>query len=396
MTTQFVSSLSQEGDSAKAGRSVAHEGKLKLGGNAPNLGLLFCSSNYDYPAVLEGIKSAIGNIPLVGCSSAGGFTEEGMVRKGIILALISSNTHQFYTGLGQNIQNNEIAALTAACKRFPDSIKDYSNLSALLFVDGLVGMGEETVLAASGIFNERVKFAGGAAADNLEFKKTQVFCDKQVAEDAVSICYTASKQPIIIKVGHGHRALSEPLTITKAQGSILYEIEGEPAAHVWREQLKKKAKELGLSVQDIENPNNFSRLLLKHEAGLVTRAGYKIRFPISCNADGSLNFVCTITEGTIIKIMDSTPDDQIASARATATAAFEAAKNTKIAGAIIFDCACRGMILKERYKEAVVAMKIALGYTPLIGVQTYGEIAMEEGEISGFHNTTTVIALIPD
>jgi len=33
---------------------------------------------------------------------------------------------------------------------------------------------------------------------------------------------------------------------------------------------------------------------------------------------------------------------------------------------------------------------------PLIGFETYGEIAMEIGQLSGFHNTTTVIMLILD
>lgn len=143
-----------------------------------------------------------------------------MVKSGVILALLSSDSHHFYTGLGQNIKENEISALTAACEHFPDAVKGFPNLSALLFVDGLVGMGEETVLAASSIFDKEVKFAGGAAADSLEFKNTQVFCDKQMAGNAVSICFTASKQPIIIKVGHGHRALSEPLTITKLRAAF--------------------------------------------------------------------------------------------------------------------------------------------------------------------------------
>jgi hypothetical protein len=333
---------------------------------------------------------------LVGCSSAGGFTEDGTVKDGVILALVSSDSHKFYAGFGQNLKKNEIGAVSAACQQFPEIVEGFPNLSAFMFLDGLIGMGEETVLAASSVLRERVKLAGGAAADNLEFKKTQVFCNDHIAEDSVSICYTASKKPMIIKVGHGHRALTDSLTITRAQGNVLYEIDGRPAADVWKEQLLKKASELGISRRDIEDPNNFSRLLLKHEAGLVTRHGYKMRFPISCNTDKSLNFVCTVAEGAVIKIMDSTPDDQIASAKATAAAASEVAKGTKIAGAVIFDCACRGMILKERFSDAVQAMKQALGNIPMIGCETYGEIAMEEGELSGFHNTTTVIVLIPD
>lgn len=396
MATQFASSLSQVTDSFKAGQAVSRDAKEKIGNAKPDLGLLFCSSDYDYQSLLQGIRSVVGEMPLVGCSSAGGFTEKGAVKNGVILALVSSDSHKFYTGFGQNLKKNEMGAVAAACQQFPDVVQGFPNLSAFLFLDGLVGMGEETVLAASSVLNEKVKFAGGAAADNLEFKRTQVFCNDQIADNAVSICYTASKKPMIIKVGHGHRALTDSLTITKAQGNVLYEIEGRPAADVWKEQLLAKASELGISKQYIEDSENFSRLLLKYEAGLVTRNGYKMRFPVSCNPDKSLNFVCTIAEGAVIKIMDSTPEDQIASAKATAAAAFEVAKGTKIAGAVVFDCACRGMILQERFSEAVEEMKLVLGNIPMIGFETYGEIAMEKGELSGFHNTTTVIVLIPD
>ncbi len=67
--------------------------------------------------------------------------------------------------------------------------------------------------------------------------------------------------------------------------------------------------------------------------------------------------------------MDSCPQDQIESARKTAVAAKEAAKGTKIAGAVVFDCACRGMILQNRFQEAVKAMVEALPNVPIIGAE---------------------------
>jgi methyl-accepting chemotaxis protein len=33
---------------------------------------------------------------------------------------------------------------------------------------------------------------------------------------------------------------------------------------------------------------------------------------------------------------------------------------------------------------------------PLIGFETYGEFAMAMGQMTGFHNATTVILAIPD
>ena len=36
-----------------------------------------------------------------------------------------------------------------------------------------------------------------------------------------------------------------------------------------------------------------------------------------------------------------------------------------------------------------------LGGVPIAGFETYGEIALDAGDLSGFHNTTTVVLAIP-
>jgi methyl-accepting chemotaxis protein len=128
----------------------------------------------------------------------------------------------------------------------------------------------------------------------------------------------------------------------------------------------------------------------------MTGTEYKIRFPASCNSDGSLNFVCTMLEGSVIKIMDSEEKDQITSAKQAAKIALNASKGQRLAGAIIFDCACRAAILQEQFSEVIEVNKEVLGSLPFVGGETYGEIAMELGQLSGFHNTTSVIMLFPD
>jgi hypothetical protein len=36
-----------------------------------------------------------------------------------------------------------------------------------------------------------------------------------------------------------------------------------------------------------------------------------------------------------------------------------------------------------------------VGGAPLVGLETYGEIALDAGDLSGFHNTTTVVLAFP-
>lgn len=398
MTTQFVTGITAQEDGFKAGQAAAQQAKQKLGSREPNLAVLFCAKQYDYAAVIRGVKSVVGEqVPLIGCTAAGQFNEAEVVKNGVVCALIASDAHRFFPGFGTQLKNDPIEAIQNATKSLPKEVEGYPHQSAILLIDGLAGKGEEAVLAAASLLGPMVSFAGGAAADNLDFKETFVFNNDQVSTDAVSLCLIASHSPIIITVKHGHIPLSPPLRVTKAKDSVLYELEGRPALEVWKDFLRDRFKAKGIDIDQLSDQEISTKVLLQHEAGLMIGTNeYKIRFPASCNPDGSLNFVCSILEGSVMKIMDSKEEDQIESARQAAELAIKAAKGKKMAGAIIFDCVCRAMILQDQFKKAIHASQEELGTLPFIGFETYGEIAMEKGQFSGFHNTTTVIMLFPD
>jgi len=298
--------------------------------------------------------------------------------------------------MGPHVNYDEMQAVQSAVKNFPASVDGYPYRSAMIFVDGLIGKGEEIVLAAYSALGADVKFAGAAAADNFKFEETLVFTNEKLLPNAVAMCLLASKKPIVITVKHGHKPISPALTVTKAKDNILYEIAGEPAFDVWKKYVLEDLKKHDFAADSIKDHDELAQLFLKYEAGFMTGLDYKVRFPSSCNKDGSINFSCSIFEGTALKIMSSDEQDQIDSAKIAVQAAAIAMKNHKIAGAIVFDCACRESILKEKFELAVEEMRKILKDVPMIGFETYGEIAMEIGQLSGFHNTTTVVLLLPD
>ena len=88
--------------------------------------------------------------------------------------------------------------------------------------------------------------------------------------------------------------------------------------------------------------------------------------------------------------------NQIASARKAAAIAKKKAGNTKLSGALIFDCVCRGLLLGKDFSMAVDEFKNVLGSIPILGWETYGEICFAPGEFSGFHNTTSAVLLLPE
>lgn len=395
MATKFGTAIAKGKDSLKVGQDVAGEAMNKARTKDVDLAVVFASSVYDYQAVVNGVRQVTNNAPLIGCSTAGEFTEEKVDKESVACAVISTGTHKFFPGIGKGLKEDEIKTLKKASSGLPSPIKNYPYLSAILLIDGLAGKGEESALAALDALGPNVKFSGGAAADDLKFKETYVFTNDKVSSNAASLTLAASRVPVAIGVKHGHSPISPPLTITKAEGSVLYEVEDRPAFEVWKEYAAERAKGIGIDVEKLKDPTEIGSFLIRYEVGLLTGKEYKVRVPLSTNPDGSINFACSIFKGSVMRIMESPKEAQIASAKKAAEIALTGARGMKLAGAIVFDCVCRAIILGDEFYKGVDAIKGVIGNIPLIGFETYGEIAMEIGQLSGFHNTTTVVLLIP-
>jgi methyl-accepting chemotaxis protein len=317
---------------------------------------------------------------VLGASTAGEFTEQGDV-KHAVSAFAVAGDYKVFAGVGANLKADATAAVSAALDGLPTALHGYPCSTGILMLDPLAGNGEEVTLLIASQVGESEMLVGGAAGDDLQMKQTHVALGGRASTDALGVC-------------HGHTPLSTPLRVTKAAGNVVSEIEGRPAWDVWREHTKASAKGHGIDLETLAAKDEGG-YLLRYEAGLATGAEYKIRAPLSRSADGSIHFACGIPEGSVIRITDTVPEAQVDSAREAARRARAALAGRPIAGALIFDCVCRNLILGSDFARAVRGMADELGGVPVAGFETYGEIALAAGDMSGFHNTTSVVLAFP-
>ncbi|HAR63238.1 MAG TPA: hypothetical protein DCS13_07220 [Candidatus Margulisbacteria bacterium] len=392
MTIKFATSSKKGQDSYETAKECALEAMQKLEGQKPDFCIVFSSTHYDYAEVVKAFNEVSGNAPLIGASSAGEFTEMQVVTGGISCAMISSDQYKFFTGLGNNVKEDECAAILAAMKDFPSDVEGFPNLASIVLVDGLIGKGEDCTLALAGIMEDRIKVAGGAAGDDFKFSHTSVFNNDTIASNALSMGFVASKKPVVISVNHGHEPISPPLKITKSVDNLVYELDGKPAIEVWKDYTREAAKAVGIDVDKMwDEPDQLGRFTMIFEAGIDLGDSYKVRWSgIRPDTKDALPFVCSMPEGVVLRVMRSSNEQQFASAREAANVAVQKAAGQKIAGAIVFDCAVRSALLGEEFYKAIDEIKNILK-CPIVGLATYGEIAFEPGQLSGFHNTTTVI-----
>jgi methyl-accepting chemotaxis protein len=397
MTIKFATALATGDGGFAVGKQAAQKALSELGSVRVDLCLVFGSLSYGLEDVVKGIRSVVGSdSQILGSSSCGEFTDKTVSKNSVAVGLIHSDTYQFCVKAATGLREDVSAVLTKLGQELQDFIQTDGQSSILMMIDGLGGNGEEATLCASAVFGADVKIAGGAAGDELAFDKTWVIANDQVLTDAVSICVMKGPGTFFTGVQHGHKPLSEPLMVTRAEENVLYEVDGRSAWDVWKEKAGTRAKEFNIDVERFAGPSEEGAFLVRFELGLETGDGYKIRVPLSKNADGSLNFACTIPEGVRFRIMESIKSDQIQSAQEAAELAMQEAARNKVSGALVFDCVCRSLILEDQFKEGIHAIQKVIGDVPLLGFETYGEICMNPDQFSGFHNTTSVVVLLPE
>ena len=394
METTIVTAIAN-GTSEQAAEELIAKVRVGFEKSAPVMLMAFASTQQPLQAVLGKLHSAFPTTHVMGASSAGEFTEDGD-QKGAVAVFALGGDFKVFAGMSGGLRADVEKSVQHAVSELPASLPGYPHRTAILLLDPLAGNGEEATLIASALLGEQVRLAGGAAGDDLKMQATHVGLGNRAASDALVVAAIFSKAPLGVGVCHGHVPLSAPLTVTRAQAATVFEIDGRPAWDVWAQATRQSAAKRGVDPATLPEAE-LGGYLLRYEAGVqVGSSEYKIRAPLSRGSKGELNFACGIPEGTQLRITESEPQRQIESARIAARRALDQTNGLPVAGALVFDCICRNLILTDTFKHAVRAISHELGDVPLAGFETYGEIALDAGDLSGFHNTTTVVLTFPE
>src|SRR5262249_38310585 len=158
------------------------------------------------------------------------------------------------------------------------------------------------------------------------------------SSNAAAALHVFSGKPWGIGVNHGLRSTSKPMRVTKARGNVIYQLDGLPAFEAY----KRHALERGVTLTPATaGPYMIANELRLHFCDKISRA----RAPLSAGSDGSLTCAAAIAEGASVSILDGEPRAMIDAARSAAQEAQEHLEGAPVAGVLVFDCVCRGMIL---------------------------------------------------
>lgn len=391
MTTRVATALAF-GSSEEVAATLLTHTKRTLAGASPALVMVFASTQQPLSALLPQVAAGFPGAVVVGASTAGEFTEVGASRGGASIFALAGE-FEAHAVLRRGLRGDVEGCVQGLVEALPRAHPRLPHASALLLLDALAGTGEEATLLVGALLGIETQLAGGAAGDDLKMQTTWVGLGAEVAEDAAVLVRLFSARPLGLGVFHAHQPFAGPLRVTRASGNVVYEIDGQNAWEVWKRETRSRALAVGLDPETL-SPEEVGGFLLRYEAGLKSGEEHRIRAPLSRDGQGALHFACGMPLGTEFYITESGPAPQLQSAREAARRARGAIPG-EVAGALVFDCICRALLLGDRFSDAVQAISGELGGAPLAGFETYGEIALDAGDFSGFHNTTSVVLAFP-
>ena len=328
------------------------------------------------------IKNMYPNAKIVGCSTSGNIYDTEVVENSVAVTAVKFERSHIKLAFSENV-NPESSYETG--ESIAKQLLDKELKHILVFSDGLSVNGSKLADGFNSVCSSvNVHVSGGLAGDGDRFSKTYVIADDTPIQNGVIAIGIYGQA--LAKTGcfAGWDEFGTERIVTKSNGNVVYEIDGQKALELYKKYLGDESKNLPgsglkfpLSIKKTSDDPYIIRTLLAVDEN-----------------EQSLTFAGDIAEGSICKLMKSNIDKLIDNA---GMAAKEADYNEDKEGlCIAVSCVGRKIVLGKLVEEELEILKEVLGEkVKLCGFYSYGEIAPIEGLLNcSLHNQTMTVTTI--
>ncbi|MET0603969.1 MAG: FIST N-terminal domain-containing protein [Baekduia sp.] len=359
---------------AIAGREAARS--ALAGHDDARLVLVFASGAYDLFALAAAVATVAGDVPVAGCSSAGEIDRSGAGTDSVVvLALGGEGFSISMAAVSASVDPRDAGARAAACV---GDVAEREHRVLLLLTDGTSERQPQVVRGAYSVAGAGVPLVGGMGGLPRHGEPPSLIFGGEVLHDAVVGVAIGSDAPLGVGVRHGWRPVGEAMLVTRAAPGRVLELDGRPAAEVYRERLG--------GFQPVE-------VTLAHPLGMRRRVGEAhVRWVGDDDApDGSLS--SSVPAGALVWLMESDVDGVQEATDAACREALDGLDGEAARALLVLDCNARLLFLGDGVADEVDRIVAHAGDAAVAGLYTYGEIARTCGS-AGFHQQTLVVLAI--
>lgn len=387
-----VGSSKNLAESRQAAYEAVSEAVAKLDSEKPDIIFVFSSIKYDQHEIVTGANQAAAGALVVGCSAAGEITSWATEFDAVNALAVSASAVKFFSGYSEGVSKDSFKAGADVAQAVLKATNGTKLDLFIMIPDGMTGDGASIVRGVQSVLGENFPIIGGSAGDDYLFKKTYEYYKDQALTDAVVGIGLSGKFVFGFGIRHGWEPVGLPLRVTKADGTVIKEIDGKPALEVYEEYFGKEAGEL------VKEP--LARMAYTYPLGVVVEGSDEllIRDPVIANEKGEITMAAQIPQGSTVRLMIGDRERAIIAAKWAAARAKEDFRDATPRFILMFNCMARNKLLGARCHEENDAVNLSIGKdVPMAGFYTYGEqgpLLGKKGTPAYFHNETMTLVVI--
>jgi small ligand-binding sensory domain FIST len=375
---------SQHPDSAQAAQQAGRMIRAQLAPTqSASWALAFCGGRHDREVILQGLRSELGEIAIVGGAAVGTITNNSLgysgyectvaafpasVPKPIIVAIECLQAGELEAGQQLGAKLRDVSHEGDTVLLFYDSIQ--AGPPPVLYVGSRLMEG-----LYQGLGSQPLKLIGAGTVGDFGLTNSYVFDGHQGIKHAVVAAVLPSIVQSHTTIMHGCMPVSSFLEITRIEGAVLYELEGRPALDVLSEMTGQRAGQpaadnLSLAITIGEKHGDLY--------ASYDESAYVNRLILGSNpTDGSVTlFEADFKVGTKVQIMLRDNQLMLESVQKRTRQLLAALDHEKPIFALYVDCAGRSSAFSGAELEEASLLQAELGLElPLLGFYSGVEIA---------------------
>ncbi len=371
----------------------------------PTLTIVFFSSKHNPEEVYRTVRERVKTGHIIGGSTGGEITSLGEGTGNVAIMILESPLLKVGIGVGEGLKEKPADAAQKASLQAYDMLMKNPTLAPSMFLgymksrktdllninpfvtiflpDGLAGAEEEALRGGLRLMGKSWRVVGGSTGDDFQFQRTYQIANGVYTDSVVVAMLTGLKMGL--GMSHPYVPTDRGAVVTRAEGRVVYELNGKPAAQVMKELLEV----------DELNPDVFARNPVGMRTGDVF-SDYIIKSAVNANPDGSILFYAEVPENIYLTVMRADENTTKENFKRALREAIRDAGNPSEIGAIInFTCVLRWLLKQRLNIDDIALVREVVGKdVPVIGFNTYGEQGITRGGAIGHYNQTSTLLVI--
>jgi hypothetical protein len=332
------------------------------------------------------LRACFKGAAILGCSTSGEIIGETVVDDSVVATAVAFQHTRLRTASATIAGADSSYGVGEELAR---QLNDASLRHVFVVSDGLNVNGSDLARGLASGVSEGVSITGGLSGDSTDFAETWVISPDAAGPRRVAAVGLYGDH---LRVGYASMGGWQPFgllrTITRAEGNVLYELDGRSALDLYKTYLGEHAEQLPGSallfpivVTDEHGSEGVVRTILSVD-----------------EHEKSMTFAGDIPQGGTAQFMKTNVDDLVDGATAAAEASCTGLGGGRPDLALLVSCVGRKLVMKQRTEEEVEAIRGVFGPdTSLAGFYSYGELCpFSHGGACRLHNQTMTITALAE